>query len=201
MEQGVPGQGVDTEAKRLLNEDDALRRQIIQHFGSECYSQGSLNRSYQAWCSIMPTLEKLNDIVHPAVGRDSERWFAQQKRSKLTIKEARTIFETEQHGKFDRVILVNAPKEVRILRVMQRDNVSKEAVEARMAHQLSDEEKMAQSHMILNNDGHQDMKHWVQKNASVFLSKWWLDEQNNRHSRRSQLGRMLFNKQRITPLI
>ena len=53
-------------------------------------------------------------------------------------------------------------------RVMQRDNVSKEAVEARMAHQLSDEEKMAQSHMILNNDGHQDMSTGC-KNASVFL--------------------------------
>ena len=66
------------------------------------------------------------------------------------------------------MILVHAPKEVRILRVMQRDSVSKEAVEARMAHQLSDEEKMAQSHMILNNDGHQDMKHWVQKMHQFF---------------------------------
>lgn len=169
-EHGIPIYKADSEAKRLLNEDDALRRQVIQHFGSECYSQGSLNRSYLASLvfNSAANLKKLNDIVHPAVGRDSERWFAQQKDQPYAIKEAALIFETEQQGKFDRVILVHAPKDIRILRVMQRDNISKEAVESRMAHQLSDEEKMAQSHMILNNDGHQDMKHWVQKMHQFF---------------------------------
>ena len=84
------------------------------------------------------------------------------------IKEAALIFETEQQGKFDQVILVHAPKRRSPSPVMQRDNVSKEAVEARMAHQLSDEEKMAQSHMIINNDGHQDMRHWVSKMHQFF---------------------------------
>ena len=64
-EQGVPIYKADTEAKRLLNEDDALRRQVIQHFGSECYSQGSLNRSYLASLVFnnAANLKKLNDIL------------------------------------------------------------------------------------------------------------------------------------------
>ena len=53
-EQGVPVYKADNEAKRLLNEDDALRRQVIQHFGSECYSQEvSIEVTLQAWYLTM----------------------------------------------------------------------------------------------------------------------------------------------------
>ena len=169
-QEGVPIYKADTEAKRLLNEDDGLKRQIIQHFGSECYSQGYLNKSHLASLVFNhpANLEKLNGIVHPAVRRDAEKWFQKHKEQPYAIKEAALIFETEQQGNFDRIILVHAPKEMRILRVMQRDNCSKESVEARMNHQLSDEEKMGQSHMILNNDGQQNMEVWVQKMHQYF---------------------------------
>ena len=168
--EGVPVYKADIEAKRLLNEDDGLQRQIIQHFGSECYSQGFLNKSYLASLvfNSKANLEKLNSIVHPAVHRDAEKWFQKHTEQPYAIKEAALIFETEQQGNFDRIILVHAPKNLRLLRVMQRDNCSKESVEARMNYQLSDEEKMAQSHMILNNDGHQNMEVWVQKMHQYF---------------------------------
>ena len=99
-EQGVPIYKADSEANRLLNEDDALRRQVIQHFGSECYSQGSLNRSYLASLVFNNTanLKKLNDIVHPAVGRDSERWFAQQKDQPTQSKKQRSFSKQNNRG-------------------------------------------------------------------------------------------------------
>ena len=97
-------------------------------------------------------LTVLNDLVHPAVFRNSELWFSKQI-SPYAIKEAALFYETGSYSQMDKMIVVTANQEERIKRVMQRDGVDKEAVQARMDKQLPEEEKIAKADFVIYNNG------------------------------------------------
>src|SRR5690606_27258200 len=83
-------------------------------------------------------LKKLNQIVHPAVGLDFEEFKTKNASEKLIFKESAVLFESGAHKNCDATILITAPLEIRINRVMQRDTISKEQVVRRIKNQLSD---------------------------------------------------------------
>ena len=150
---GIPVYYADEAAKRIMNEDKSLRQQIIQHFGEETYKENQLNRSYLS-SLVFNNEEKLallNSLVHPLTIEDADNWVKKQNTA-YTIKEAALIFESDSWKHLDKVIGVNAPYELRLQRTMQRDNTSKDAVEARMAKQMNEEEKMKRCNFIINND-------------------------------------------------
>ncbi len=149
----IPVYYADEAAKRLMNEDEKLRRQIIHYFGEESYTNNILNRSYLASVVFSdPEKTKLiNSIIHPATLADAEQWMS-HRRSPYAIKEAALIFEAGAHKHLDLVIGVNSPVELSIQRAMQRDNISKEAVLARMERQMNESEKMARCDFVINND-------------------------------------------------
>src|SRR4051812_41129535 len=91
---GVPVYYADDEAKRMMNEDEDLKKQIQKHFGHESYENGELNRNYLASkvFSDKHKLELLNSIVHPATMSDVKEWFKKQTTA-YAIKEAALIFE------------------------------------------------------------------------------------------------------------
>jgi dephospho-CoA kinase len=153
---GIPVYYADLEAKRIMNEDEMLKDQIIQHFGKESYPEGELNNKYLA--SIVfnnrEKLDLLNSLVHPATIRDSERWMKQQT-APYAIKEAALIFESHSQEYLDYVIGVSAPAPLRILRTMQRDNIGREAVLARMEKQIQETIKMRLCDFIVYNDEQQ----------------------------------------------
>ncbi len=97
-------------------------------------------------------LERLNQLVHPAVGRDFYNWTEDQ-RAPYIIKEAAIMFESGAHLALDEVILVSAPVEVRIERVMKRDGLSAAEIRQRMARQWSEEQRRAHSQHEIVNDG------------------------------------------------
>src|ERR1044071_3786321 len=108
---GIPVYYADEEAKRVMNEDESLKEQIIQHFGPEAYKEGQLDRRYISAIVFnnREMLELLNSIVHPVTLRDSERWM-QQQATPYAIKEAALIFETNAQENLDYVIGVSAPR-------------------------------------------------------------------------------------------
>ncbi|MCF8363671.1 MAG: dephospho-CoA kinase, partial [Prolixibacteraceae bacterium] len=94
-------------------------------------------------------LRKVNNIVHPAVRNAFEKW-AKKQDAAYVIQEAAIIFENQQAKNFDKIITVTAPVEIRIKRVMERDNISREEVLKRMKNQLPDEEKIKQSDFVVD---------------------------------------------------
>jgi dephospho-CoA kinase len=151
---GIPVYNADLEAKLIMNKSDQLRLAIIQEFGVEAYSDGVLNKEFLA-AQVFNDAEKLtqlNRIVHPAVIQAAEDW-ADAQTAPYSLKEASILFESGSYKKVDYSILVTAPIEIRIARVMERDQVSREQVLARMNNQMSDEEKTKLADFVIINDG------------------------------------------------
>jgi len=124
-------------------------------FGKEAYFEnGELNRKHIANIAFSDKqkLAKLNALVHPAVRLDGEKWFKAQFDKPYALKEAALHFESGGYKLMDKMITVYAPKNVRIERVMNRDNVTQKEVEARIDKQMSDEQKMELSDFIIYND-------------------------------------------------
>lgn len=150
---GIPVYYADKEAKRLMNEDPEIRRQLIQHFGQEAYADNILNRRFIAEIVFKDKqkLELLNSVVHPLTIAKAEEWM-QQHNTPYVIKEAALIFESGSHLGLDFVIGVSAPLNVRIQRTMKRDGVSREEVLARMKNQIQESIKMRLSDFVIRND-------------------------------------------------
>lgn len=153
---GIPVYYADDAAKRLMNEDPALREAITAAFGPESYANGMLNRSYlsQTVFNKKEKLEQLNSLVHPATIRDGEKWMRSQT-TPYAIKEAALFFETGSGASLDYIIGVYAPTALRIQRAMQRDNISREAVLARMSKQIDENIKMRLCDRVIVNDEQQ----------------------------------------------
>lgn len=151
---GYPVYYSDQEAKWVMNNDTDLRKELIAVFGEEAYLDNELNRPFLAEkIFTSPELkEKINQIVHPKV-RKRFSDFVSNSNSPLVFNEAAILFETGGYKDFDATILVVADKEIRIQRVMQRDNATSEQVVARMNNQWSDEQKLKlANHVIYNNN-------------------------------------------------
>jgi dephospho-CoA kinase len=154
QELGIPVYNADTAAKRLMQEDAALRAAIQQHFGTSVYEHGILNRKVLAAAVFgkKEQLELLNSLVHPATIADAQRWFAQQT-APYVVKEAALLFESGSVEGLDYVIGVTAPASLRIRRVMQRDSVAATEVHQRMRNQVEDSIKMRLcDFVVINND-------------------------------------------------
>lgn len=151
---GIPVYNADTAAKRLMEEDPELRASISFLFGEGAYLNGKLNRSYISSVVFRDhnKLEALNALVHPVTIREGEAWMKKQE-SPYAIKEAALIFESGTQSQLDLVIGVSAPRHIRIQRVIQRDNVTREDVLKRMNNQISETIKMRLcDHVIINDD-------------------------------------------------
>ncbi len=151
-ELGIPVYDADSRAKALMISDE-VREKVIDTFGPESYLNDSLNRSYLAEKVFKDETElaKLNSIVHPAVREDHTHWHAEQQ-APYTLREAAILYESGAFEDCDYVIVVTAPEDLRIKRVMERDGVEEEAVRARMKNQWAEEEKVKRADFILSND-------------------------------------------------
>ena len=152
---GVAVYYADSEARRLMNSDPGLVLQISGLFGNKAYEGGSLNREFIAHrvFNEKELLTRLNELVHPAVRKDFSRWASEQKPAFYVVEEAAILFESGSDRNMDLTVVVFAEKELRVRRAMQRDGSTREQVLNRMNSQMSDEEKMEKTDMVINNDG------------------------------------------------
>ena len=150
---GAPVYYADDASKRLMNEDEEVKEKLRSVFGEGVYSDGMLNRQYLSSIVFNDPLKLalLNSIVHPATIKDAEDWMLKQT-APYAIKEAALIFESGSQEHLDKVIGVYAPAVVRIHRVMQRDNVTREEVLGRMSKQIDEDIKMRLCDYVIKND-------------------------------------------------
>ncbi len=169
---GVPIYIADEEAKKLMNRSPVIRRELTHLFGKDAYVDGELNRPFIANIIFNDKsfLEKMNAIVHPRVGKHFNKWIFKQN-APYVIKEVAILFENGGDQACDYIITVVAPKAVRIKRLLERDNTSKEKIEAIMKNQWSDEEKAKRSHFVINNVNLDDTKAQVLQIHQEILKK------------------------------
>ncbi len=153
---GIPVYYADKASKRLMVEDEQLKSAIKHHFGESAYVGGVLNRKFLAEL-VFKDAEKLtllNSLVHPATLTDASTWM-QKQHAPYIIKEAALIFESGSNKSLDYVIGVDTPEEVRIKRVMARDNVPASQVKERMNKQMDEREKLRLCDYVIVNNEHQ----------------------------------------------
>ena len=149
---GVPCYQSDSRAKKLMQQDPELINQIKALFGDDLYEGEKLNRGKLAEVVFADKskLESLNAIVHPRVKEDFQLFLSQQN-ADYAIKEAAILFETGGAEDCDVSILVTAPEDLRIERVMKREKSKVEHIKSRMRHQWSDEKKIPMADYVINN--------------------------------------------------
>ena len=150
----IPVFYADNEAKWILNHDLAVKEQLVALFGSDIYDNESLNRKKLADIIFNneDAIRDVNAVVHPAVADRFKSWSLVQD-APYVLQEAAISFETGGYKRMDKNILVTAPKQLRIERIMNRDNASQEEVESRMANQWDENEKKPLADFVILNDG------------------------------------------------
>jgi dephospho-CoA kinase len=150
----VPVYDADSRAKSLMTTDGILITQIKKEFGVLSYrTDGSIDREYLAQAfQDEVKLSLLNSLIHPRVAQDYDQWMKEQK-STYVLKEAALLFEAKSHTILDKIIVVSAPEEMRIKRVLQRDSHrTREQVMDIIHNQLQEEEKLKLADFIIVND-------------------------------------------------
>lgn len=149
---GVPVYIADEEAKKVLYLPE-VAEEVRSAFGDEVFTNGEPDRKKLAAkvFSDPEKLQVLNGIIHPRVGQHFQHWVQSHAGEDIVIKETAILFESGSYKDCDAVILVTAPKEIRIARVMARDGVSEAQVLERMANQWDEEEKKQKSDYVIEN--------------------------------------------------
>jgi dephospho-CoA kinase len=149
---GVPIYNSDFEAKRIMRDSLEIKNGLIDLFGEQVFDKGELNRRYLASLVFNnpPLLAQLNELVHPAVANDFGKWISRQN-AEIVMQESALIFENGKEDKFDAIILVTAPKEMRIERLKKRDHSSSQEIDSRMKNQLDDKEKISRADYVIEN--------------------------------------------------
>lgn len=152
-ELNVPIYIADKEAKALMNKSKVIKRKLIQLFGKDAYKAEELNRPYLAEqiFNDKNLLQQMNATVHPEVASHFKRWMKKQA-APYCIKEVAILFENGSYVNCDKVITVIAPLEIRISRVLQRDQTTTSKIKAIIKNQWQDQERMKLSDYIISND-------------------------------------------------
>ncbi len=151
---GIPVFEADQQAKALYMEQEVKAKMSVR-FGDQIYfSNGQLNKKKLAdiLFSDPNAVSFVNNLIHPAVRQKFSSWVDQQTNCPYILYEAAILFETGYYKQLDYNILVVAPAEIRIKRVMERDHVGLDAVKKRMQYQWSDEQKTELADFIIKND-------------------------------------------------
>lgn len=149
---GVPVYIADVEARRISNTSKVIRKKMIALLGEQSYNEKGINSGYVAEkiFNNKNLLSEVNKIIHPKVKQHFIRWVKKQE-GPYCIKEAAILFENDGYKDCDLMILVTAPKQIRVQRILKRDKTTAKEIEARMSHQWPDEKKIPLSNFIISN--------------------------------------------------
>lgn len=163
---GFPVYYSDDRAKEIVNDNPELKTKIKELLGDESYDENDLyNRKYVAKKVFENEnlLDRLNQIIHPAVRIDFENWVKKQTKY-LIFKETALLFELKLHLECYQSILVTAEDNIRIKRVMDRDLKTYREVQSIMENQMAEKEKIKLAdHVIYNNANLDDLKEQTEK--------------------------------------
>lgn len=157
----------DAAAKRLMHTSEKLQQELRQLVGQDVYtSDGQLQKRVLSDFLLTSEANKLalNDVIHPAVAEDFLS-------SGMTWLESAILFESgfDSRVSFDRVVCVSAPRDVRIERIMRRDNITAEKAAEWIDTQMAQEEVERRSHFVIVNDGKSDIEQQIDNMLSKII--------------------------------
>jgi dephospho-CoA kinase len=151
-QQGIPIYISDLEAKNLMDNPEVIK-EIALKFGNSIISDQGLNR--EVLSSIVfqdkEKLQELNQIVHPKVKEHFLKWLQENSTQLYVIKESAILFESKSYLDCDYIISVIAPIDIRIERILKRDNTSKEKILLRIENQWTDAQRVEKSDFTIEN--------------------------------------------------
>lgn len=172
-ELGYPVYYSDTKAKIIVNKNEHLKKDIIQLLGKQSYDENGLyNRKYvsEIVFNNEELLNQLNQLIHPAVQNDFKQWSNSQT-SEYLFKETALLFELNLEKDYYKSVLVTAEDNLRIKRVMDRDQKTYREVESVMNNQLPEKEKIKKADFIIyNNGGLEELKEETQRILNNLIS-------------------------------
>ena len=151
----IPIFDADIRAKYLINNDLSLKNSIKNLLGENAYNPtGEYNRKWVASkvFNNPDLLKQLNSLVHPCVHKDSHDWVRKYPKSPFLLYEAALMKAAGDNNMFDKVIVIQAPIEVRIKRIQSRDNRSEQEIRDIIARQITDEERLNIADYVIEND-------------------------------------------------
>ncbi len=153
---GIPIYVADDRAKWLTDHDPILKADIVRLLGPDAYTiHGKYNRPWVASQVFQDPdlLQQLNHLVHPRVMAETQSWVDQHRSFPYVIKEAALMRAAGDHNTLDKVVVVQAPTQLRIDRIRQRDPHRSDAeIQAIIANQMSDAERDKIADYVLIND-------------------------------------------------
>lgn len=167
--QEIPVFDADREAKTLNDTSPEVRTALTRHFGNDLYEGEKLNRQKLAELIFNDrrNLSMANSIIHPALAERFSKWCQERDHEAFVAIDAAVLFEAGFERLVDTVITVYAPKEIRVKRVLKREHIETEQVEARMLSQMPEEEKIKRANHVIYNDG----RHSLIQQVADFLVK------------------------------
>lgn len=152
---GIPVYIADLESKKLTNNSSVIRKELIKLYGKDIYNDDGLLNKIKLASIIFNNkkqLQKVNAIIHPEVKKNLREWILNNKENDIVAYESAIMFESGFHKLTNKILTVYTPLEIRINRIIKRDNSSREKALERIKSQMDDEERIKLSDFVIVND-------------------------------------------------
>lgn len=146
----------DKIARSITEKGKPALKELAKEFGCDIIrSDGSLNRKLLASRAFKDkeSTAKLNGITHPIIKAEFEKELqnAENEGYSFALIDAAALLESSCKDLCEKIIVVTAPKEIRLHRILERDSITKEQAETRMNAQFPDEYYFSKADIILRN--------------------------------------------------
>ena len=145
----------DQRAKEIVSEDSIIKKKLISFFGNNIYKNGVLDRKFLSdkIFNDKSSLEQINSIIHPAVKKDFNSWVINNSNEKILFKESALLLESGAYNELDKIILIVSDKNLRVSRVLNRDqNRSKKEIESTIDKQIDEVDAIKYADIVIDNN-------------------------------------------------
>ena len=145
----------DQRAKEIVSEDPIIKKKLISFFGNNIYKNGVLDRKFLSdkIFNDKSSLEQINSIIHPAVKKDFNSWVINNSNEKILFKESALLFESGAYNELDKIILIVSDKNLRVSRVLNRDQKrSKKEIESIIDKQIDEVDAIKYADIVIDNN-------------------------------------------------
>ena len=157
-ELGIKTISSDAMAREAVAPNSTAHKKIVDFFGETVLlSDGTLNRKMLRRMIVNDDVARLTleRIVHPEISNLIQEKIASAEKEgfDIVVVEVPLLFELSMQEQFDWIILVSAGHELRVKRLMARDNISRDEAENLLHVQMPDKDKIGRADFVLSNEG------------------------------------------------